>query len=149
MEIILLEKVDNLGDLGAVVRVKSGYGRNYLLPQGKALPATKRNKDHFDRQRATFEARQNEILIQAQELSTQVMEVEVTLERAAGSSDKLFGSVTNSDISEYFKQKGVDVPRKAVEMIQPIRTLGEHPVRVKLHPDVAPEITVKVTRAMR
>lgn len=149
MEVILLEKVDNLGDLGEVVQVRGGFGRNYLLPQGKALPATRSNKARFEKQRAEFEARQEKVLAQAQALAEQVEGVDVVLERVAGSADKLFGSVTNSDIAEFYSAKGLDVPRKVIEVIHPIRTLGEHQVRLKLHPDVAPEVIVRVERALR
>ncbi|MEO5366775.1 MAG: 50S ribosomal protein L9 [Magnetococcus sp. WYHC-3] len=148
MEVILLEKISRLGDLGDVVQVRNGFGRNYLLPQGKALPATKANKGRFEAERAGFETRQQEIRAAAESLAAQVANVNVELARPAGSSDKLFGSVTNADIADYFAEKGLDVPRKVIEVPQPIRTLGEHPIRLRLHPDVVPEVMVRVVRTV-
>lgn len=149
MELILLEKVDKLGDLGQVVNVRPGFGRNFLLPQGKALPATPLNLARFEREKEQFEARQAEVLKTAQELSERVVEVQVVLQRTAGTSGKLFGSVTNSDIAGFFQENDVNLPRKVVEIVQPIRALGEHAVRLRLHPDVMPEITINVERAVR
>lgn len=146
MELILLEKIGKLGDLGSVVSVRNGYGRNFLIPQGKALPATKRNRIHFENKRLSFEARQDDIKSKAEHLAARINEVAVVLDRPAGSSDKLFGSVTNADIASFFKEKGIDVPRSTIDVPQPIRTLGEHPVRIRLHPDVVPEIIVSVLR---
>ncbi|MBF0629006.1 MAG: 50S ribosomal protein L9 [Magnetococcales bacterium] len=146
MELILLEKIGKLGDLGALVEVRPGYGRNYLIPQGKALPATRKNRERFEQERLAFEARQQEIFERAQTLAAKVAEVEVVLDRPAGSSDKLFGSVTNADISAYFAGRGIEVPRGTIDVPYPIRTLGDHVVRVRLHPDVIPEIKIRVER---
>lgn len=148
MDVILLEKIDKLGDLGDVVKVRGGFGRNFLLPQGKALPATPPNRERFERERAAFEARQAEVKAVADALAAQIADVRVVLSRPAGSSGKLFGSVTNADIADYYTAQGVEVPRKVVEVVSPIRTLGEHAVRLRLHPDVAPEVTVVVERSM-
>lgn len=147
MEVILLEKINKLGELGEKVKVKSGYGRNFLIPQGKALPATRDNQLRFEKERAAYLQRQLEIKAAADTLAAQVQAVQVTLGRPAGSSDKLFGSVTNSDIADFYKAKGVDVPRKVIELPNPIRTLGEHPIRVKLHPDVILSVSVRVERS--
>ncbi len=149
MEVILLEKIGKLGDLGDVVKVRAGYGRNFLVPQGKALPATRKNREHFESQRAEFEARQSEILATAEALAVKVAEIQVVLDRPAGTSDKLFGSVTNADIAGFFKEKGVEIPRGAIDVPHPIRTLGEHPVRIRLHPDVIPEVTVLIERRVQ
>ncbi|MBF0189031.1 MAG: 50S ribosomal protein L9, partial [Magnetococcales bacterium] len=145
----LLEKVGKIGGLGETVKVRDGYGRNFLIPQGKALPATQNNREHFETQRAVFEERQQRVLASAQELAAKVEEVDVVLNRPAGSSEKLFGSVTNSDISDFYKENGLDIPRRDINVIHPIRTLGEHVVQVRLHPDVMPEVTVRVERSVR
>lgn len=146
MELILLEKIGKLGELGAVVRVRNGYGRNFLVPQGKALPATPANRARFEAERVAFEARQEAIKKGAEELAARIQEVTVTLDRPAGSSDKLFGSVTNGDIASFFQERGIEVPRSTIDVPKPIRTLGEHLVRIRLHPDVVPEIRISIIR---
>ena len=146
MEVILLEKIGRMGDLGALVKVRNGFGRNFLIPQGKALPATPENRERFEGERAAFEARQAEIKQVAETLAERIAEVEVVLDRPAGASDKLFGSVTNADIAGFFKEKGIDVPRSTIDVPRPIRNLGNHPVRIRLHPDVVPEVSVSVVR---
>lgn len=146
MEVILLEKIGKLGDLGAVVKVRRGYGRNFLIPQNKAMPATKQNLAHFEKERLAFEARQDKVKHTAEQLAARIAEVDISLSRPAGSTDKLFGSVTNSDIASFFKEQGIDVPRSTIDVPRPIRTLGEHLVRIRLHPDIVPEITVSVIR---
>ncbi|MEO5378407.1 MAG: 50S ribosomal protein L9 [Magnetococcus sp. DMHC-6] len=146
MQVILLEKIANLGDLGQVVQVRAGFGRNYLVPQGKALPATKANQAQFDAKRAAFEQRQKQILQDAQDLAAKITGVQVVLGRPAGSSDKLFGSVTNADISTFFNEHEITLPKGAIEILQPIRTLGSHTIRIRLHPDIMPEVSVLVER---
>lgn len=146
MEVILLEKIGKLGELGSVVKVRGGYGRNFLVPQGKALPATPGNLKHFENEKAEFEARQRTVLQTAEHLAGQIAEVQIILDRPAGSTDKLFGSVTNGDISSFFREKGIEFPKSAIDIPQPIRTLGDHQVRIRLHPDVIPEIIVQVQR---
>ncbi|MBF0615019.1 MAG: 50S ribosomal protein L9 [Magnetococcales bacterium] len=146
MEVILLEKIGKLGDLGAVVQVRPGYGRNFLIPQGKALPATRRNKDRFEQERMAFEARQQELFAQAQALAGQIAAVDVVLDRPAGAADKLFGSVTNADIAAFFAERGIALPRGAIDVPYPIRTLGDHTVRIRLHPDIIPDVKVRVER---
>ncbi|MBF0609763.1 MAG: 50S ribosomal protein L9 [Magnetococcales bacterium] len=149
MDVILLEKIAKLGELGAVVTVRPGFGRNYLIPSGKALPATAANRARFDAERAALEAKQQAIRAQAEELAAKIAEISVVLDRPAGSNEKLFGSVTNADIADYFKAKGVDVPRKAIVIAQPLRTLGTHAVQLRLHPDVSPEIKVRIDRSVK
>ncbi|MGN7613022.1 50S ribosomal protein L9 [Magnetococcales bacterium HHB-1] len=149
MEVILLEKISKLGNLGESVTVRAGYGRNYLIPQGKALPATEANRQKFEKQRQDFEQRQAEIKQQAEELAAKLDEVEIVLNRPAGVSEKLFGSVTNSDIAVFFREQELDIPRRLIEIPHAIRTLGEHKIILRLHPDVAPEMTVRVERSVR
>lgn len=146
MEVILLEKISRVGNLGEQVKVRGGYGRNYLIPQGKALPATKENRERFEKQKAEFQKRQEEILTTAKELATQIEGISVVLDRPAGTTDKLFGSVTNADISSYYKEKGLDIPRSQIDVPHPIRILGEHEIRIRLHPDVMPVVKVVVER---
>ncbi|HIJ84394.1 MAG: LSU ribosomal protein L9P [Magnetococcales bacterium] len=146
MEVILLEKISRVGSLGEQVRVRGGYGRNFLIPQGKALPATKENMERFEKQKAEFQQRQEQILATAKELAAQVEGISVVLDRPAGTTDKLFGSVTNADISGFFKEKGLDIPRSQIDVPHPIRVLGEHTIRVRLHPDVIPVVKVIVER---
>ncbi|MBF0368229.1 MAG: 50S ribosomal protein L9 [Magnetococcales bacterium] len=149
MEVILLEKISKLGDLGSVVKVRAGYGRNYLVPQGKALPATKKNLVRFEKERQAFEERQRQVLETAEKLAAAIAEVTVVLERPAGATEKLFGSVTNSDIFTFFEEKGLELPKGVIDVPHPIRTLGEHPIRLRLHPDVIPEVMVHVERQVK
>ncbi|ABK44958.1 LSU ribosomal protein L9P [Magnetococcus marinus MC-1] len=149
MEVILLEKIGKIGNLGEVVKVRSGYGRNFLIPQGKALPATSENKSVFEAQRADYEARQAEILADAETLAAKVDEVSVVMKRPAGAMDKLFGSVTSADIAVFYKDLGLNIPRNIIDVLTPIRTLGEHQVRVRLHPDVVRVISIQVERAVK
>lgn len=146
MEVILLEKISRIGDLGEQVKVRGGYGRNFLIPQGKALPATKDNMARFEKQKADYQKRQDEILASAKELATQIEGISVVLDRPAGTTEKLFGSVTNADIAVFFKEKGLEIPRSQIDVPHPIRVLGEHSVRIRLHPDVIPVVKVIVER---
>lgn len=146
MDVILLEKIGKLGDLGAIVQVRPGYGRNFLIPEGKALPATRKNRERFEEDRIQFETRQQEVFEHAQALAEQIAGIDVVLDRPAGSTEKLFGSVTNSDIAAFFLDRGIETPRGSIDVPQPIRTLGEHTVRIRLHPDIIPEVKVRVER---
>lgn len=148
MEVILLEKIGKLGDLGDMVKVRGGYGRNFLVPHGKALPATKENRAAFDARRAEFEKRQQEIFDTANVLAEKIAGINVLLDRPAGATEKLFGSVTNADIANFFKEHDVEIIRSSIDIPTPIRTLGEHPVRIRLHPDIIPEIIVTVERTV-
>ncbi len=149
MEVLLLEKINKLGNLGEIVRVKNGHARNYLVPQGKALMATKENKVRFEAERAAFEARQKEVLQQAEDLAGRIRMIQIVLQRPAGVMDKLFGSVTNADIADFLTKQELSIPRNTIEISHPIRTLGEHPIRIRLHPDVIVEMNVRVERAVK
>lgn len=145
MQIILLEKVVNLGQLGDVVKVKEGYARNFLIPQGKAKRATKVNLAEFEQRRAELERVQNEVLTKAQEIGTKLDGVTVQISQKAGVDGKLFGSVTNIDVSEALKAQGFDVPRANIRMPQgPLKMVGDHTLQVALHTDVVVGITVSV-----
>lgn len=145
MEIILLEKVANLGQLGDIVKVKEGYARNYLIPQGKAQRATSANRAEFEKRRSELERVQDEKLHSAQELGAKLDGLMLQIAQKAGVDGKLFGSVTNVDVAEALKKQGFDVPRAAIRMPEgPLKVIGDHPLRVGLHSDVVVTITVSV-----
>lgn len=145
MQIILLEKVINLGTLGDVVRVKDGYARNYLIPQGKAKRATAASLADFEKRRAELEKAHAELLAQTQEKGAKLEGLLVQVTQKAGVDGKLFGSVTNSDISEALKKQGFDVPKAAIRMPEgPLKMIGDYPIKVALHADVVVSITVSV-----
>ncbi len=145
MQIILLEKVINLGQLGDVVKVKDGFARNFLIPQGKAKRATESNLAEFEKRRAELEKAQNEALAQAQERAAKLDGLMVQITQKAGVDGKLFGSVTNVDISDALKAQGFDVPKAAIRMPEgPLKQIGDQQLKVALHADVVVSITVSV-----
>jgi len=145
MQVILLEKVVNLGTLGDVVRVKDGYARNFLIPQGKAKRATQANLAEFEKRRAELEKAQAELLAQSQEKGAKLEGMMVQITQKAGVDGKLFGSVTNSDISEALKKQGIEVPKAAIRMPEgPLKMIGDYPIKVAVHADVVVSITVSV-----
>jgi large subunit ribosomal protein L9 len=145
MEIILLEKVRNLGDIGKKVIVKSGYARNYLVPQGKAVMATKANTEKFAKIHAELEKNAAETLKLAQERATKLADTTVTLTSKATEEGKLFGSITSSSIADALKEMGFDIKKSEVSMPQgPIRQTGESEVVLLLHTDVTTNIKVIV-----
>jgi large subunit ribosomal protein L9 len=145
MQVILLEKVANLGQLGDVVKVKDGFARNFLIPHGKAKRATPANLAEFEKRRAELESAQVAALAAAQEKGAKIDGMMLQVTQKAGVDGKLFGSVTNIDISEALKKQGFDVPKAAIRMPQgPIKTIGDHPLKVALHTDVVVSLTVSV-----
>ncbi|HET8693469.1 MAG: 50S ribosomal protein L9 [Burkholderiales bacterium] len=145
MQIILLEKVANLGNLGDVVRVKDGYARNFLIPTGQARRATEKAVAEFEARRAELEKAQAEKLAAAQALGEKISGKTVSITQKAGVDGRLFGSVTNFDIAEGLKAAGFDVTKQQVRMPNgPLKTVGEHPVTVALHTDVVVDVTVNV-----
>src|SRR5918992_5589621 len=137
MQVILLEKVTNLGGLGDVVKVRDGFARNFLIPQGKAKRATRENLAEFEQRRAELEKAQSDQLTAAQEKATSLEGLTVQVARKAGVDGKLFGSVTNADISEALKTQGFDIPKAAIRMPQaPLKNVGDHPLKIALHTDV-------------
>jgi large subunit ribosomal protein L9 len=145
MQVILLEKMANLGQLGDVVKVKDGFARNFLIPHGKAKRATPANLAEFEQRRAELEAAQTAALAAAQEKGAKIDGMMLQVTQKAGVDGKLFGSVTNIDISEALKKQGFDVPKAAIRMPQgPIKTVGDHPLKVALHTDVVVSMTVSV-----
>lgn len=145
MQIILMEKVVNLGQLGDVVKVKNGYARNFLIPQGKAKRATESTIAEFEVKRAEFERIQTEILAAAQALAAKMDGLLLQITRKTGVDGKLFGSVTNVDIVDALKTQGVEVEKMMIRMPQgPLKQIGDHPLVVALHSDVLANITVSV-----
>ena len=145
MNVILLDNVENLGRIGDLVKVKPGYGRNYLLPQGKAALATPENMKAIDARRAELEKAAAEELATAKARAESVNGVELVVQANAGPEGKLFGSVGPVDIAEAFEAVQIEVQRSEIRMPDgPIHELGEFPVGVHLHPDVNAEVTVRV-----
>ena len=145
MQVILLEKVANLGSLGEVVKVRNGYARNFLIPTGKATRATRDSLAEFEQRRAELEKVQSEQLAAAQEKSAKLDGLSLQITQKAGVDGKLFGSVTNADIAEALKAQGFDVPKADVRMPQgPLKNIGDHPVKVALHSDVVVTVNVSV-----
>jgi large subunit ribosomal protein L9 len=146
MEVILLERVEKLGAMGEVVKVKDGFARNYLLPQGKALRATQANREKFERDRSVLEARNAERRSGAEGESEKLAGKSFIILRQAGESGQLYGSVTTRDIAVAASQTGIAVSRNHVLLEQPIKTIGLHKVRIALHPEVISDVQVNVAR---
>ena len=145
MQVILLEKIVNLGGLGDVVKVKDGFARNYLIPHGKAKRATPGNVAEFEQRRAELEQAQAETLAKAQEKAAKLDGLMLQITQKAGVDGKLFGSVTNVDVSEALKAQGFDIPKAAIRMPQgPLKMVGDHPLKIALHADVVVTVTVSV-----
>ncbi|AGC49768.1 50S ribosomal protein L9 [Lawsonia intracellularis] len=144
MKVILRSDVENLGRLGDIVTVKSGYGRNYLLPQGLAMLVTPGNMKVFELEFKKLQERMNDIRSKADELAKRISGLIVTVLMRAGDNDKLYGSVTTSIIGHALAEQGIDIDRRRILLDAPIRTLGQHTVRVRLHADVIAEFIVNV-----
>ena len=147
VDVILLERVEKLGQMGQVVKVKPGYARNYLLPQKKAMRATKENLAYFDTQRAQLEANNLQRKSEAGEVGTKLEGLTVVLIRQAGESGQLYGSVMARDISDAVTAGGFTVDRQQIVLDRPIKTLGLHRVRVMLHPEVGVTVTANVAQS--
>jgi large subunit ribosomal protein L9 len=147
MEVILLERVPKLGQMGETVRVKDGFARNYLLPRGKALRATKGNKEKFETQRAQLETRNLELRAEAQGVGEKLNGQTFTVIRQAGESGVLYGSVSTRDLAEVVTAGGFSVSRTQFAIHQPIKTLGLHKLPVVLHPEVEVSVTINVARS--
>lgn len=147
MEVVLLQRIESLGQMGDVVNVKPGFARNYLLPQKKALRATTENLARFEGQRAQLEAANLERRGEAEKISSKIDGLTVVVVRQAGDTGHLYGSVTARDIAEAVSESGFTVTRNQVMMDRPIKMLGLHPVRVALHPEVMVTVTVNVAKS--
>ncbi len=143
MEVILLNKVENLGNLGDVVKVRPGYGRNYLIPSGKAVPATEENRKLFDERRAELEKAAAEALAAAEARREALSELVVTISHKAGEEGRLFGSVGTADIAAAVNEAGVQLEKQEVRLPGgPLRQTGEYEIELHLHPEV--NVTIKV-----
>ena len=147
MNVILLERVPKLGQMGDVVKVKPGFARNYLLPQKKALRATKDNITYFESQRKVLEAQNLERRSEAEAVGAKMSDLKVIIIRQASEALQLYGSVTSRDISDGAAAAGVKIERSQVELDKPIKALGEHKIKIHLHPEVVVEISVLVARS--
>jgi large subunit ribosomal protein L9 len=147
MEIILLERIARLGQMGDVVKVRDGYARNFLLPQGKALRANEANRKRFESERSQLEARNLDRKQEADAVSAKLVGQTFVVIRQAGETGHLYGSVSSRDIVEVMVAGGFTVARNQVALNQPIKTIGLHPVKVVLHPEVMADITVNVARS--
>lgn len=144
MELILLERVEGLGNVGDEVRVKSGYGRNFLLPKGKATLANAANRKIFERRRSTLEEKHQAELDAAKARAAQLSDLELGFSRATSDGEHLYGSVSTSDLATLLQNAGHQVERREIILDDQIKTVGEHAFRVRLHPDVTAELTLKV-----
>jgi large subunit ribosomal protein L9 len=145
MQVILMEKVTNLGGLGDVVKVKDGFARNFLIPQGKAKRATDANLKEFAKRRTDLEKKANEQLTGAQERGVKLEGIKIDITQKAGVDGRLFGSVTNADIAEGLGKQGFQIKKAEIRMPQgPLKHIGEFPIVVQLHTDVLANITVHV-----
>ncbi|MEO0729762.1 MAG: 50S ribosomal protein L9 [Pseudomonadota bacterium] len=147
MDVILLERIPKLGQMGDVVSVKNGYARNFLLPQQKALRATEDNKKAFESRRATLEANNLERKQEADQVAEKLGGETFVAIRQAGDTGQLYGSVTSRDIAELATESGFQIDRRQVELEGPIKALGLHPVKVTLHPEVIVDVTLNVARS--
>ena len=147
MEVILLERIEKLGQMGDVVNVRPGFARNYLLPQKKALRATTENRNYFETQRAQLETTNLELKKEADAISQKLDGLSVTIVRQASDNDQLYGSVTVRNIAQAITEAGFTIDSKQVQMARPIKTVGMHEIIVKLHPEVSVNITANVARS--
>jgi len=147
VELILLQRVEKLGQMGEVVKVKPGYARNFLLPQAKAVRATKANRERFERERVQLEAQNLKRRAEAERVAERVFGLTVVLIRQAGDSGSLFGSVSARDIAEASTAAGLSIERSQVLLEHPIKALGVSKVRVALHPEVTIDVKVNVARS--
>jgi len=147
MKVILKENIETLGSIGDIVKVAPGYARNYLVPKGYAIEATTRNAKALEHAKRQMEYKKNKVLESAKILLEKIEATPLTLVHQAGESDKLFGSVTNMELAEALKNRGLDIDRKKILLSEPIKTLGEFEVPVKIHPEVVATLKVTVSKA--
>jgi large subunit ribosomal protein L9 len=147
MEVILLERIATLGQMGEVVRVKDGYARNFLLPQGKALRASEASRKKYESERHQHEARNLERKSEAEQVATKLAGKSFVVVRQAGEAGHLYGSVTTRDLAEVIEAAGFTISRSQVALHQPIKTIGLHEVSIALHPEVDTRVTVNVARS--
>ena len=146
MKVVLLEEVPSLGNIGDVVKVADGHGRNYLIPQGKALEATRKNVKTLELQKKLTKDRVDRTKKYAEKIAERIESISCTISKQAGEEDKLFGSVTTMDIEECLKNEGIEVNRKKITLEEPIKKLGIYSVPIKLHPEVISNLKVWVVK---
>lgn len=146
MQVILRDRLDNLGNAGEIVNVKPGYARNYLIPKGLAYAATDANVKRMERERANVDRAAAETLQAARQQASSLEGVSVTFTARAGDEGRLFGSITNSDIAEKLSEQGIEIDRRQILLDEPIKELGVASVAIRLHPEVRPEIKVWVIK---
>ena len=146
MEIILKQQVENLGKPGERLSVSNGYARNFLLPKGLAIQATKSNIAQLEHEMRLIEQRKQKEIKDAEKIGNKIRSLSCVLKRKVGEQDKLFGSVTSIDIANALKEHGVDIDRKLIQLEEPIKELGTHKVPIEVHPQVVVELKVKVQK---
>lgn len=147
MKVILKEDVDNLGDIGSIVDVKDGYGRNFLIPRNLAVEANTKNIKHFEHQKSMIQAKIKKVKGSADTLAEKLSAMNISIEARSGEEDKLFGSVTTKDIADAISQQGIEVNKRKVLLDEPIKRLGTYEVSVKLHPEVTAKVNVEVKKS--
>jgi large subunit ribosomal protein L9 len=147
MKVILKENLENLGNIGDVVKVAPGYARNYLLPKGFALPANEKNTKALEHAKRQLEYKKNKMLEAAKGIAAKIESLVITLVHAAGEEGKLFGSVTNMDLAEQLKSNGLEIDRKKIVLADHIKHIGEYSVPVKIHTEVTATLKVIVSKA--
>ncbi len=146
MELILRDDVEKLGRRGDVVKVKDGYARNFLLPRGLGMPVTATNKAMIEKERKAHEARLAKEKAEFEALAARISGLRFVAPRKVGENDVLYGSVTAGDIAEFLKSKGIEIDKRKVHLEEPIKHLGEHEVKVRLHPEVTASVRLLVTK---
>ena len=146
MEVILREDVNKLGRRGEVVKVAEGYGRNFLLPRGLALAVTDANKAKIEKERKAHEARLAKEKSEFESLAGRIGSLRFVAPRKVGENDVLYGSVTSGDVAEFLKAKGIEIDKRKVQLEEPIKRLGDHEVKIKLHPEVVATLKVMVSK---
>jgi len=144
VKLILRDHVTNLGERGEIVNVARGYARNYLVPKGLAFEATPGNIRTIELQKKVWEAREVKVVEEAQAFAARLSAVELSVTKKAGESETLYGSVTNAEIAELLSAKGIEIERRKIHLEEPIKSLGEFTIPVKIHPKVTAEIKLKV-----
>ena len=146
MEVILRQDVDKLGRRGDVVKVKVGYGRNFLLPRGLAMEVNEANKAMIAKERKAVEAKLAKEKAECEALAQRIGSLRFVAPRKVGENDVLYGSVTSGDVAEFLKGKGVEIDKRKVQLEEPIKKLGEHDVKIKLHPEVQATLRLLVSK---
>ena len=146
MEVILRDEVANLGHRGDVVKVADGYGRNYLLPRGLALPVTDANRATIEREKKAHAAKAAKEKAELETLAGRLNGMRYVAPRKVGENDLLYGSVTSGDIAEFLRAKGIDIDKRKIQLDEPIKQLGDYEVKIKLHPEVTAAVKVLVTK---